>query len=415
MARWRDWEHQIGGITLREWIPRDVTLSRDVDQPTELVLCPCKTCLRICRFTPPELLTSESTTAGGIRPVNQTEPPHEIIRQLYRLFGVMPLPLLDPPPERRNVDQNYTNRPSQTTRARDPGAMGRLPLLERPVPKMRAITSPVKKRFRLPDEEQYVLDCDMDYEVSENVYGTVNGLESDVWMATRNAQRKRLRQSADGSDQSDNKRVNHQSMAGGTDGQHSDMEWWLKPNPWTQGELMLTGSNLPTWHTNDHDWRRPQDQIDVAVHTLYDDIAERFTLDDVSKLDGRGDEIVLQMVGVHPEFCAVREFEMRDMQPQIEFVETQRHLFPGRADHLIDVMRKGSKAEYIGEPPLPPRTRGLPYKMKDADNTILSLAKLWKGVYKKRMFLRTTKTISLGESIESTPTTAVEKKTRTCQ
>ena len=295
LSSWRDWKQQLGGITLHEWIPWDVMLSKDVDRPAKLVLYPCETCLRICRFTPPELLTLKSTTVGGLQPGNQTEPSQGNIRHPYRLFDIEHLPLLELPLDRRHMDQTYTSRPYQTTQTRVHGALGRLPLLERHVPQMYTHSAPVKKRFRLSDEDRYGPDCDMIEGADGNLSEPINGSEADLWMETRNAQRKRLCQFEEGAAQSDNKRVNYQPRAGGTDGQHTNVTWWMKPNPWQQKEVMMTDGRHPTWHTCEHDWRRPQDTIDGTVHALYIDVAERFTLYDVSKLADRGDEIVRQI------------------------------------------------------------------------------------------------------------------------
>ena len=73
-------------------------------------------------------------------------------------------------------------------------------------------------------------------------------------------------------------------------------------------------------------------------------------------------------------------------------------------------MYEGVTAEYSGDQPVPPRTRGFRYKLQDVDNTNLTLSKLWKDISKRRMFLCTTDTISLDGAIESTPTTTVVKK-----
>ena len=70
----------------------------------------------------------------------------------------------------------------------------------------------------------------------------------------------------------------------------------------------------------------------------------------------------------------------------------------------------GVTATYSGSPKIPPRRRGLRYKLKDVDRAGLIPNKLRREIIWKRMFLCNTKMISLEESIEATPTTAVGKK-----
>ena len=101
---------------------------------------------------------------------------------------------------------------------------------------------------------------------------------------------------------------------------------------------------------------------------------------------------------------------MRPTQPKIDFVRAHRYLFPERSDGLIKVMGIGVAADYNGEPPLPPRTSGLPYIMGDSDNTVLILSKLWRDIATRGMSLRATDSISLGGSIESMPTATAGKK-----
>ena len=97
-------------------------------------------------------------------------------------------------------------------------------------------------------------------------------------------------------------------------------------------------NNLHAWHTCDRDWIGPLGQIDLDVQTLYADISAQFTLCDVSKLAGCGGDIAQQIGGIYPELCDVRELEMENIPPQAAFVVKHRHLFPERADQLIDVM-----------------------------------------------------------------------------
>ena len=136
-------------------------------------------------------------------------------------------------------------------------------------------------------------------------------------------------------------------------------------------------------------------------------------MDQAGMLANRGDEIICELGGLYPALCAAQEFEMRKMQPQIAFVRDHCYLFPDIADDLVQVQANGVTAQYNGDPPIPPRTRGLPYKVEDSDATSLILPTLWKDISKRGMFLRTTNTICLDATIEATPTTTVEEKTQT--
>ena len=98
------------------------------------------------------------------------------------------------------------------------------------------------------------------------------------------------------------------------------------------------------------------------------------------------------------------------MRPQVEFAQHYRYLFSSSADDLPRALTVGATDEYSGDEPAPPRTRGPPYRMDDADNTLLIMSKLLKDVAERRMFTRAANVIGLDERIEATHTTTAEKQ-----
>lgn len=90
--------------------------------------------------------------------------------------------------------------------------------------------------------------------------------------------------------------------------------------------------------------------------------------------------IIRQMGGVYADLGDAQGVEMWVTQLQIGCVEPHRYHFPKRADRLSEVMWKGVTSKYIGCPPTPPMTRGLPYRAKDSDNSDLIVSKLRSGL-----------------------------------
>ena len=158
---WRDRSQQAGEITINEWIPRAVTMFNDNDEPTIIVLYPCKTCFKLCRFAPPELQAQEMDDVDGAQPIQDDISHGEMIQQLYRLFAIPDLSMMEHPPGRIYGAAGTYSGPStnKSSRASDPGRIRRLPLLERP--RNAAV-------YQLKEDEHYQPAVDMCDVADEN-------------------------------------------------------------------------------------------------------------------------------------------------------------------------------------------------------------------------------------------------------
>ena len=412
--------NQVGEIIVHEWNPWHVLLANDDEQASEIILHPCKTCFKVCRFLPTALQVLQPDMVGGVQPVDDAETRQRSIRSLYQLFDI-DMPLLTRPEPTPGV-QSYSSGVNQQERldSMEPCAWADLPLLERPfLPSQQSAPKKARTIYELRGESQYVPpDVGLDQIQDENrPDGTLAGMYTPMGYSEREFPECRLgsnykrEHTPSEHEQSDiRKRRCTEKRAGGADPKPTTLRWWERINPWLQSRDLPHHTDQSTWHECEHEWRNPDATLPKLVTELYEGMSDQFSMPQVALLAGRGDEIVDQMNGLYPALCAVQEQEMRKVQPQIDFVTSHRDLFEHCADELIDVLRTGVRAVYGGHPPIPPRRRGLPYKMKDSETTTLILSKLWKDIFKRRMFLCTTRTVKLNELIEATPTTTVEKK-----
>ena len=75
----------------------------------------------------------------------------------------------------------------------------------------------------------------------------------------------------------------------------------------------------------------------------------------------------------------------------------------------------GVRAEYSKGTGATPRIRGSPRNHTHRSNSVLVAEKLWKGARARRMFVRSARVIPFDTPIETTPTTAAEKRTPIAQ
>lgn len=91
----------------------------------------------------------------------------------------------------------------------------------------------------------------------------------------------------------------------------------------------------------------------------------------------RGDEIIAECGSLYGALCQVQELQIRKMSTQAEFATKYAHLFSTLAPDMISVLANGVVGYYQGNAPIHPRTRGLPYRIADVDQTSMILPKLW--------------------------------------
>ena len=62
---WRDLSHQVGEIALHDWMPWNAFAHSDCGREGDIVLHPCRTCSKLCRYVPDTLLDPHPNVAGG--------------------------------------------------------------------------------------------------------------------------------------------------------------------------------------------------------------------------------------------------------------------------------------------------------------------------------------------------------------
>ena len=132
---------------------------------------------------------------------------------------------------------------------------------------------------------------------------------------------------------------------------HLDANWWGSWNPWVFGNpqreentddspathyghrgsdqlspesvSVLGTQNMPNCN---HDWRKSC-QLPSEVVRLYRNTPGDYSAEALVQFPNKGDQLVSEL-GLHPALCSLQEAVLRQMDPQLEYVNQQCDISP---------------------------------------------------------------------------------------